>query len=103
MIDNNEIEILAEVPDAETINTPVPGLVFADPLKWALTLSTLEGSLVEAFLAGGESTLGYIAGFADNPEDDDEVDLILRSDWSDGPAGARIPIPFQTIGLIQVL
>ena len=98
-----DVELIEEVPAPGTISTPVPGLIFADPMVWAQTLSTLEGHMVEVLLSDGESALGYMAGFADSPTDEDEIDLVLRTDWAEGPAGGRIAIPFHTIGLIQVL
>ena len=59
----------------------------------------LEGSLVEVLVSDGESTVGHRAGFVDNPEDEETVDLVLRSEWQDGPAGAHIAFRVEEIGL----
>ena len=95
--------VIDEETVAPGIETGLPGLIFADPLKWATVLNTLEGSFVEVVLGTGESALGHLAGLDDNPDDEESVDLILRSEWDDGPAGSRIQIPLETICLIQIL
>lgn len=103
MTPNNEVEPVDSPPAAGTIDTPVPGLIFADPVRWARTLETLEGSMVEVLLEDGQSTLGHVVRLADNPDDEDGVDVVLHSEWVDGPAGTRIPIPFHQIAVIHVL
>jgi hypothetical protein len=70
---------------------------------WAHTPSWLEGSLVEVLLTDGQSALGHLAGFADDPVDEETVDLVLCSEWQAGPAGARIATRFEEIGPVQIL